>query len=138
MRLFSVWSMVSGATPARAVELLLEDSLGLELCSLDDPRRRSKRSTQHSETTDPTTRTQDARFQERRLSAKMSLHAGPRSVRRGSRTWIDLAGMQRHRDERRAAEHHIDTDQQPDRPGCGAGQACENDSGQDQVDDAAR
>jgi hypothetical protein len=26
----------------------------------------------------------------------------------------------------------------PDSPGCGPGQACENDSGQNQVDDAAR
>ena len=29
--------------------------------------------------------------------------------------------------QRRAAEHHIDADQHPDSPGCGAGQACEND-----------
>jgi hypothetical protein len=50
----------------------------------------------------------------------------------GSRTRIDLAGMQCHRDQRQAAEHHIYADQQPESPSRGAGQACENDSGQDQ------
>lgn len=45
--------------------------------------------------------------------------------------------MQRHRDQRRAAKHHVDADEQAESPGRGAGQAGENDGGQDQVDDAA-
>src|SRR6202023_4084965 len=80
----------------------------------------------------------NSRAPERFLNQILPNLRRPRSARRGSRTRIDLSGMQRHRDQRRAAEHHIDADQQPDSPGGGARQACENDSGQDQVDDATR
>ena len=54
-----------------------------------------------------------------------------RSVYRDNRRGGYLAGMQRHRYQGRAAEHHIDADKQPDRPGYRFGQACDNDCGQD-------
>jgi hypothetical protein len=37
----------------------------------------------------------------------------PRSEHCDSRTGVNRAGMQRHRDQSQAAEHHIDADQQP-------------------------
>src|SRR5262245_12820733 len=46
--------------------------------------------------------------------------------------------MQGHRDQRRAAEQHVDADQQSERPRGGARQPEQNDGGQDEVDDAAR
>ena len=49
-----------------------------------------------------------------------------------------VARRDRHADHRRAAEQHVDADEQAERPGRRARQAGEDDAGEDQVDDAAR
>ena len=48
-----------------------------------------------------------------------------------------LASVQRHGDQRGAAEHHVDADEQADRPGRRAGQAGEDHDSQHEVDDSA-
>ena len=51
--------------------------------------------------------------------------------------YADFSGVQRHGDQRGAAEDHVDADQQADCPGRRAWQAGENHHGQREIDDAA-
>jgi hypothetical protein len=47
------------------------------------------------------------------------------------------ARRERHTDHRESTEQEVDANQQAERPGCCLRQASENDSGQDQIDNAA-